>query len=184
MKVLGGPPPGLKGAIGTAAGLLNAAMRSRNELGFSATAGGGALVAGAAKIGFEAGGGFEVGGRFCGKCGDLGVLAEGGDFGEAWDFVTTGISTGGAIGFGGSGSSCLAGVVSCGISGVGGCTGVAGVSRGLCRDALFGRGGGAGSNFSTKFLGNKPSFFVPLSSMYSPKYQSASSSSVTVMIWP
>ena len=49
MKVLEAGPPGLKGAIGGAAGLLNAAMRSRNafELGLLDTTGGGALAAGA-----------------------------------------------------------------------------------------------------------------------------------------
>jgi len=49
---------------------------------------------------------------------------------------------------------------------------------------LDGRGGAVGSYFSTKLRGKIPSCLVPASSTYSPPYQSASSWSVTVMIWP
>jgi hypothetical protein len=49
---------------------------------------------------------------------------------------------------------------------------------------LDGRGGAVGSYFSTKLRGKMPSCLVPASSTYFPPYQSASSSSVTVMIWP
>lgn len=49
---------------------------------------------------------------------------------------------------------------------------------------LEGRGGAVGSYFSTKLRGKIPSCLFPASSRYSPPYQSASSSSVIVMIWP
>lgn len=168
-------PPGLKGVIGAAAGLLKAAILSLKELedGLSATGGGGfevdggagdfAVTVGLGAAGFGAGAGAVSRDSSLGGDPKPGAPLEGGISSREGDW--RGSAGGSACAEGGTGAC------STGASWTGGRLG-----------ALTGRVGIAGSNFSTKFLGKMPSRFSPDSSTYSPVYQSASSSSVTVII--
>ena len=86
-------PPGLKGAIGAAAGLLKAAMRSLNELGFSDTGGGGPL---AVEAGGAVGLAAATGGSDCGS--DAFGAATGNDAGSSCSMGNS--SSGSAVGGG------------------------------------------------------------------------------------
>lgn len=166
MKLEAAAPVGLKGTGAGAAGLLNAAMRSLNELviGFSTT--GGACLAADDGLFSDAGADgtscsvrLELDGRVDGSgCGSRDVSwASGGAGADAADRsgkVVDEWSIDAASG--------------------------GGILRGG-RDGLEGTGG---SYFSTKFLGKMPSWCRPSSLVYSPVYQSSSLASVTVIIWP
>lgn len=174
-------------------------MRSLNELllGLSTTGGG------PEDFGFGVGAGAAAGASRGAGLGGCAVFVAGAFGGAA---AATGTGTGRDLGSGdfgtstsgsgsGSGSSRgrAAGVdgeaavtsTGSGFSGSGlGCCWGAGASSGFFVRVRIGRGGGVGSNFSTKLRGKMPSFLTPSSSTYSPPYHSSSSSSVTVMTWP
>ena len=155
-------PPGLNGAIGAAAGLLKAAIRSLNEFdeGFSAT-GGAAFKAGA------------------GAGADFGevVEANGGGAGSVCLWLSSGVAEAPSNSFGGLISASFTCSGCCGAAS--GSSRAGGVSEGGSGAAVrlgvrAGLEGIAGSYFSTKLRGNNPSFLSPEALVYSPVYQSSS----------